>query len=48
VEEVVARARLDFQEDFFAFYPREECGVMHCAISPVLQCPFSRQNINLR
>ena len=47
-EEVVACARLDFQEDFFAFYPREECGVVHCAISPVLQCPFSRQNIDLR
>ena len=28
-EEVVARARLDFQEDLFAFYPREECGVVH-------------------
>ena len=47
-EEVVARARLDFQKDLFAFYPREECGVVHCAISPVLQRPFSRQNIDLR
>ncbi len=47
-EEVVARARLDFQEDLFAFHPREECGVVHCAISPVLQRPFSRQNIDLR
>ena len=28
-EEVVARARLDFQEDLFAFYPCEECGVVH-------------------
>ena len=28
-EEVVARARLDFQEYLFAFYPREERCIVH-------------------